>query len=187
MTGLVNYKDLAVAAPVALAIGKTPFLWLNWLVKLAILAGLTSVILVLLLGQSRIFYTMACDGLLPKLFSNIHPRFRTPWISNLLLLGFVGCFSAFAPISLVGHMTSLGTLLAFVIVCAGVIILRCTQPDYPRPFRTPWVPFVPLAGIAICLTMMASLGMANWLRLISWLAIGSLVYFLYGRRHSKMR
>jgi basic amino acid/polyamine antiporter, APA family len=185
MTGLVNYKELNVAAPVALAIAHTPFLWLNWLVKFAILAGLTSVILVMLLGQSRIFYVMARDGLLPQLFADIHPQYHTPWRTNLILMVFVGLFGAFAPLSAVGHMTSIGTLLAFVIVCLGVMVLRYTDPDHPRAFKTPWFPLVPILGIIVCLAMMLLLGLENWLRLFVWLAIGIVIYFLYGRRHSR--
>lgn len=186
MTGMVNYRDLGVAAPVALAIAQTPYPWLHVLVNIAILAGFTSVILVMLLGQSRIFYSMAHDGLLPGLFAEVHPRFHTPWRSNLLLMVFVALFGAFAPLWLVGEMTSIGTLLAFVIVCAGVLILRRRHPEYPRPFRTPLVPLVPLLGIATCLAMMVSLGIANWLRLFVWLAIGCLIYFFYGRHYSKV-
>jgi len=186
LVGLVNYKDLAVAAPVALAIDQTPFMWLNWGVKLAIISGLTSVILVLLLGQSRIFYIMARDGLLPKIFCKIHPRYHTPYGSNIILMIFVGLFGAFAPLELVGHMTSIGTLLAFVIVCLGVIILRRSRPDLPRPFRTPLVPLVPLLGMGICLIMMFSLGLFNWIRLILWLIIGLSIYFGFGRYHSKL-
>jgi len=183
MTGLVNYKDLNVAAPAALAIENTPFHWLQGLVKLAILAGLTSVMLVLLLGQSRVFYAMAKDGLLPSMFANIHPTYHTPWISNLILLVFSGLIGAFAPLSVVGHMTSIGTLFAFAIVCAGVLVLRYTEPKLYRPFKTPWVPFVPIMGILVCLLMMLSLGIETWLRLIVWLVIGVLVYFYYGRFH----
>lgn len=185
MTGLANYRELDVAAPVAVAISKTPFPWLHHLVKLAILAGFTSVILVMLLGQSRIFYSMAKDGFLPKVFSIIHPKFKTPWRSNLILMIFVASFGAFAPLSLVGHMTSIGTLLAFVIVCAGVLVLRYSQPAHPRPFKTPLVPLVPLLGILTCLIMMASLGIDNWLRLFAWLALGMLIYFFYGRKNVK--
>ncbi len=186
MTGLVPYKQLNVAAPVAVAIDRTPFWWLNWMVKIGILLGFTSVMLVLLLGQSRIFYAMARDGLLPRIFSEIHPTLKTPWRCNLILMVFVMLFSAFAPLSLVGHMTSIGTLFAFALVCAGVLMLRYQHPEYPRPFRTPWVPWVPCLGILICCTMMASLGMDNWLRLLIWLMIGMLVYFFYGRHHSKL-
>jgi APA family basic amino acid/polyamine antiporter len=181
MVGMVNYRELNVAAPVAVAIDHTPFPWLKWLVKLAILTGLTSVILVLLLGQSRIFYAMSSDGFLPPLFSKIHPKFHTPWISNLILMVFVGLTAAFAPLTAVGQMTSIGTLLAFVVVCLGVLVLRYKEPNLLRPFKTPWVPFVPLAGIIVCLLMMFSLGLATWLRLIIWLAIGMFIYFFYSR------
>jgi basic amino acid/polyamine antiporter, APA family len=186
MTGLVKYTDLKVAAPVALAIDQTPFTWLKPAVKLAIIAGFTSVILVMLLGQSRVFYSMSRDGLLPGVFSDVHPKFRTPWRSNMLFMVFVSLFSAFAPISMVGHMTSIGTLLAFVIVCAGIMVMRKTHPDLPRPFRTPLVPLVPILGIVVCLAMMASLGVDNWLRLVIWLAIGLTIYFTYSRHHSHL-
>jgi APA family basic amino acid/polyamine antiporter len=186
MTGLVHYSKLKVAAPVAVAIDQTPYAWLSTAVKLAIIAGFTSVILVMLLGQSRVFYSMSRDGLLPGIFSDIHPKFRTPWRSNLLFMLFVSLFSAFAPISVVGHMTSIGTLLAFVIVCAGIMVMRKTSPDLPRPFRTPLVPLVPILGILTCMAMMASLGVDNWLRLIVWLAIGLCIYFGYSRHHSHL-
>jgi basic amino acid/polyamine antiporter, APA family len=186
MTGLVHYTQLRVAAPVALAIDQTPYGWLNSAVKLAIIAGFTSVILVMLLGQSRVFFSMSRDGLLPKIFSDIHPTFRTPWRSNMLFMVFVSLFSAFAPISVVGHMTSIGTLLAFSIVCAGILVLRRTRPEVHRPFRTPLVPLVPILGILTCFAMMASLGIDNWLRLIGWLAIGMIIYFGYSRHHSHL-
>ena len=183
LTGLVNYKDLDVSAPVAIAIQKIPFVWLHILVKIAILAGLTSVILVLLLGQSRIFFAMARDGLLPPFFGAVHPLFGTPWISNLVLMIFVGMIAAFAPISAVGHMTSIGTLLAFTMVCAGVLVLRYKEPTLPRPFRVPYSPWVPLLGIAVCLTMMLSLDWITWLRLILWLLIGVGIYFFRRRTY----
>ncbi len=186
MVGLVPYDQLNVAAPVAAAINQTPFLWLNGLIKLAIIAGLTSVILVLLLGQSRIFFTMSKDGLLPPFFSNVHPRFHTPWISNIILMVLVGGFAAFAPLLLVGQLTSIGTLLAFAIVCASVLVLRKTRPDLPRPFETPLVPWVPLLGIIICLLLMFSLGWMTWARLSVWIFVGLIVYFLYGRSHSHL-
>lgn len=186
MVGLVPYQELDVAAPVAAAINKTPFLWLNGMIKLAIIAGLTSVILVLLLGQSRIFYTMSKDGLLPPLFARVHSRYHTPWVSNLFLMAVVGIFAAFAPLSLVGHLSSIGTLLAFAIVCASVIVLRKTQPHLPRPFRTPFVPWVPLLGILICFALMFSLGWMTWARLTIWLMIGLIVYFSYGKWHSHL-
>ena len=183
LTGLANYKELNVAAPVAVAIQHTPFPWLHELVKVAIIAGLTSVILVLLLGQSRIFYAMAKDGLLPRFFCEIHPKYHTPWRSNIILMILVGVFGAFAPLELVGGMTSIGTLLAFAMVCAGVLVLHYMEPSLPRPFKTPFVPYVPILGIAICLTLMAFLGWENWARLIIWLAIGLLIYFYYGKYH----
>lgn len=186
LVGIVPYHELNVAAPVAAAINKTPYFWLNGLIKLAIVAGLTSVILVLMLGQSRIFYTMAKDGLLPSLFSTVHAKFHTPWVSSLLVMCLVGIFAAFAPLSLVGHLTSIGTLLAFAIVCASVMVLRKTRPDLPRPFRTPFVPVVPLLGILTCLFMMMSLGWATWGRLTIWVFIGLAVYFLYGRKNSHL-
>lgn len=187
MTGLVNYKELNVAAPVALAIDKTPYLWLNWLIKLAILCGFTSVILVLLLGQSRIFYAMSRDGLLPKFFSELHPKYHTPWRSNIALMIFAGLFGAFAPLSVVGNMTSIGTLFAFVIVCAGVLLLRYTHPEYPRKFKTPFVPAVPILGILICTLMMLSLNLETWMRLIIWICVGIVIYFGYSRTHSVNR
>ena len=186
LTGMVNYKELGVAAPVALAIDKTPYLWLNKLVKLGIIAGFTSVILVMLLGQSRVFFSMSRDGLVPAVFSQVHPKFRTPWRSNLLFCLFVAPFSAFLPLSVVGHMTSIGTLFAFVIVCAGVWVMRVKHPEAPRPFRTPLVPTVPILGIVWNFAMMYSLGWANWLRLAIWLVIGQIIYFTYSRAHSHL-
>ncbi len=186
MVGLVPYQQLGHAAPVAAAINQTPYLWLNGLIKLAIIAGLTSVILVLLLGQSRIFFTMSKDGLLPSWFSIVHPRFRTPWIANIILMIVVGIFAALAPLSLVGQLTSIGTLLAFAIVCASVIILRKTRPYMPRPFKTPFVPWVPLLGVLTCLALMFSLNWATWIRLIIWICIGLCVYFLYGKWNSHL-
>jgi APA family basic amino acid/polyamine antiporter len=183
MIGLVSYKDLNVSAPVAVAIDQTPYWWLNGIVKLAIIIGVSSVILVMLLAQSRIFYAMSRDGFLPPLFSSIHPTFQTPWKSNLILMAFVGCVAAFAPITLVGSLTSMGTLLSFVIVCAGVLILRYKEPGMYRPFKTPWSPFVPVMGILVCLLLMSGLGLDNWIQLVIWLAIGLSIYFAYGRYH----
>jgi basic amino acid/polyamine antiporter, APA family len=187
LTGIVNYKDLNVAAPVAVAIDRTPFPWLRTLVKLGIIAGFTSVILVMLLGQSRVFYSMSRDGLVPRIFSDIHPKFRTPWRSNLLFCLFVSCFSAFVPLQVVGHMTSIGTLFAFVIVCDGVWIMRRTQPGVERPFKTPLVPLIPILGILWNAAMMYSLGPDNWFRLLAWLAIGQVIFFTYSRTHSRIR
>lgn len=186
LVGIVPYKELNVAAPVAAAINKTPYFWLNGLIKLAIVAGLTSVILVMMLGQSRIFFTMSKDGLLPAFFSKVHPKFHTPWVSSLIVMSLVGLFSAFAPLSLVGHLTSIGTLLAFAIVCASVIVLRRSRPELPRPFRTPFVPAIPVLGILTCFILMISLGVATWGRLIAWILIGLVVYFLYGKNNSHL-
>jgi len=187
LTGMVPYTQLGVAAPVAVAIDKTPYIWMNNLVKFGIICGFTSVILVMLLGQSRVFYSMSRDGLVPAVFSDIHPRFKTPWRSNMLFFFFVAPFSAFLPLSIVGHMTSIGTLFAFVIVCAGVWVMRVKNPDAPRPFKTPLVPLVPILGIVWNFAMMYSLGWSNWLRLVVWLVIGQAIYFLYSRHHSHLR
>jgi basic amino acid/polyamine antiporter, APA family len=184
LTGIVNYTELKVAAPVAVAIDRTNYAWLRPAIKLAIIAGYTSVILVMLLGQSRVFFSMSRDGLLPKVFSQIHPRFRTPWRSNLLFMAFTGVFAAFAPISYLGEMTSIGTLFAFVLVCIGIIIMRRTHPDLPRPFRTPLVPLIPILGITFNVAMMIGLGWSNWARLFIWMALGMIVYFGYSRKRS---
>jgi APA family basic amino acid/polyamine antiporter len=151
---------------------------------LAIIAGYTSVILVMLLGQSRVFFSMSRDGLLPKLFSDVHPKFRTPWRSNLLFMGVTGLLAAFAPIQVLGEATSIGTLFAFVLVCGGILIMRRTHPEQKRPFRTPWVPLIPLLGIGFNLTLMAGLGWTNWARLFGWMVIGLAIYFSYSRKHS---
>jgi len=174
LTGLANYTEFKnSAAPVAIAIEKTSYAWLSGAIILAILIGYTSVILVDLLGQSRVFFSMSKDGFLPPAFSRIHPRFRTPVQSNLLLGAFIAVFAGFVPINIVGEIVSIGTLLAFVMVCLGIIILRKTNPDAPRSFRTPWVPLVPILGIITCMVMMASLPWETWL----WLAIGLAVYY----------
>ncbi|HEX8349355.1 MAG TPA: amino acid permease, partial [Hymenobacter sp.] len=187
MTGLANYTEFKnSAAPVAIAIEKTPYAWLSQAIIAAILIGYTSVILVDLLGQSRVFFTMSRDGLLPGVFSQIHPRFQTPHKSNLLLGVFISLFAGLVPISVVGEMTSIGTLLAFVMVCMGILILRKREPNTPRPFRTPWVPVVPILGILTCLVMMVSLPKETWLRLAVWLAIGLAIYYGYGKKHSKL-
>jgi APA family basic amino acid/polyamine antiporter len=161
--------------------------WLSKSVTVAILAGFSSVILVMLLGQSRVFYSMSHDGLVPKIFCDIHPRYRTPYKSNMLFFVFTGLFAAFIPEDIVGEMTSIGTLFAFVLVCIGIWILRRRRPDLPRAFKVPAVPFVSTAGVLICGAMIYGLGWTNWLRLIVWLAIGLVFYFSYGRRHSKVQ
>jgi basic amino acid/polyamine antiporter, APA family len=187
LTGMVNYKSmLGDAAPVATAINLTPYPWLQIMIKMGIIAGFTSVILVMLLGQSRVFYAMSRDGLLPKMFSEIHPEWCTPWRSNLLFMVFVGFFAGFFPISKLGHMTSIGTLLAFVIVCGGVMVLRYTQPLVPRPYRVPFFPLFPFLGILVCLAMMTALDHDTWWRLVIWLVVGMIIYFTYSRFHSKL-
>src|SRR5882762_8606832 len=158
MTGLAHYTEFKnSAAPVAIAIEKTPFYWMSQVIIMAIIIGYTSVILVDLLGQSRVFFSMSRDGLLPKLFSQVHPKFRTPYKGNIILCIFISLFAGLVPIGVVGEMTSIGTLLAFVMVCLGVMILRQRQPDLPRAFRTPWVPLIPILGIITCVAMMVSL------------------------------
>ncbi len=184
LTGLVNYHDMVGdAAPVATAINHTPFPWLRLLVKFGIICGFTSVILVLLLGQSRVFYSMSRDGLLPRFFSDVHPTWRTPWRCNALFMVFAGLLSGFLPISELGHMTSIGTLLAFCIVCGGVMILRRSEPARTRAFKTPLSPLIPILGILSCFSMMVSLDILTWIRLGVWMVIGFVIYFLYSRHH----
>jgi basic amino acid/polyamine antiporter, APA family len=187
LTGVMHYSQLNVPAPVALAIDATGVKWGSLMVKFGSLAGLSTVMLVTLMGQSRIFYSMSRDGLLPPWVSAIHPRFRTPWISSIVVGLVVATFSGLFPISVLGQLVSIGTLLAFVIVCAGVWMLRIKRPDIDRPFKAPWVPFTPLMGILLSLLLMASLPLDTWLRLIVWLLIGFAIYFGYSRRHSRVQ
>jgi APA family basic amino acid/polyamine antiporter len=187
VTGLISYTRLHDAAPVSLAISQTPLPFLKVAVSIGAIAGLTSVILVMLLGQSRVFYSMSKDGLLPPVFSAVHPRFRTPWLSNLLFMVFAGVAGGLSPISLLGHMTSMGTLLAFVIVCIGVLVLRRVDPHRRRAFRTPYVPYVPIAGVVVCGALMLSLPLQTWGLALVWLLIGLCVYFGYSRFHSHLR
>lgn len=178
-------KEASVAA--AIATYMPGYEWLGKLVTVAILAGFTSVILVMLLGQSRVFYSMSRDGLMPPVFSKLHPKFQTPYRANLIIMILVGLFAAFVPGDIVGDMTSIGTLFAFILVCLAVIILRKKEPDMPRKFKTPLVPLVPILGILVCLAMIFGLGWTNWLRLGGWLAIGFIIYFGYSVKHSKLR
>jgi APA family basic amino acid/polyamine antiporter len=189
LTGIVAYPLLLVSDPVAVgvnAMGEKLF-WLRPIVKIAAIAGLSSVILVMLLGQPRIFYTMSKDGLLPPVFSKVHPKFKTPYVSTILT-GFVALILAgILPISILGELVSIGTLLAFTIVCIAIIFLRKSKPDIPRPFKTPFVPLIPLLGAGFCLLQMFSLPWDTWLRLIIWMALGFVIYFTYGVRKSKLR
>lgn len=183
-----DFRNQGKEASIAYAIKTymTGYAWLAQLVTVAILAGFSSVILVMLMGQSRVFYSMSRDGLIPPVFSVLHKKFRTPYKSNLIFFVFVGSFAAFVPGDIVGDMTSIGTLFAFILVCAGVIILRKTNPEIHRNFRTPWVPLVPILGMIVCFAMVVGLGWANWSRLLIWLAIGFVIYFTYSRKNSKL-
>lgn len=191
LTGVAStadFRNAGVEASVTYAIQAhmIGYGWLAKLVTVAILIGLSSVLLVLLMAQSRIFYAMSVDGLLPKMFSELHPIYKTPYKSNVLFVILVGLLSAFVPGDVVGNMTSIGTLFAFVLVCVGIIILRRSTLDKPDQFKTPFVPFVPILGILICGTMIYGLGYLNWLRLIVWMLLGFCVYFGYSRSHSAM-
>jgi APA family basic amino acid/polyamine antiporter len=191
LSGVATVEDFRSSgreASVAFAISKYMhgYEWLSRAVTVAILAGFSSVILVMLLGQSRVFYSMSHDGLVPKIFSDIHPVHRTPYKSNMLFFGFTGLFAAFIPEDIVGEMTSIGTLFAFILVCAGVWIMRRKRPDLPRGFVVPALPFVSIAGIIVCGAMIYGLGWTNWMRLLVWLLVGLSLYFSYGRRHSRL-
>ena len=200
MTGVTNYttfKGQDGIAPVAVAIehmGKpdatgvmhADYPWLNKAIIIAILGGYASVILVMLMGQSRVFYSMSRDGLLPKVFSQVHPKYRTPSKNNLLFMLFVSLFAAFVPARVVGEMTSIGTLFAFILVCIGVIVLRKAEPDIPRAFKTPLVPLIPLLGVATCLFMMVFLPTDTWIRLIVWMLLGFDIYLFYGVKYSAL-
>ncbi len=191
LTGICNWQEFAVAgkeASVAYAIDHymPGYAWLSTLVTVAILAGFSSVMLVMLLGQSRVFFSMSTDGLLPKLFSDVHPKFRTPWKSNIVLFFFVGAFGAFIPGSLAGDLTSIGTLFAFTLVCVGVMILRKKDPNRARPFRTPFVPVVPLLGMFVCGMMIISLDTQTQATAFVWMIIGLIVFFTYSQSHSNL-
>ena len=185
LLGIVPYRRLNVPDPIAVGIDATGLTWLSPFIKVSALFGLFSTMLVQLLGQTRIFMSMSRDGLLPPLFGRVHPRFRTPYLSTILTGIVVAIAAGVTPISVLGQLVSMGTLLAFVLVCIGIIVLRRTMPDAPRPFRTPGMPWVPLLGAAACLVQMVALPLATWLRLVIWLVIGFVIYF--GRRRAALR
>jgi len=188
MTGLTPYTTLNVPHPVYVAIAAAgPGLkWLTYFINIGAIAGLASVVLVMLMGQPRVFFSMSKDGLLPPVFAKVHPKFQTPYVTTIATGIVAGVVAGIFPIGLLGELVSIGTLLAFVIVCFGVIVLRRRSPDLPRPFKTPMVPLVPILGIAICGYMMYALPADTWIRLVVWMAIGLAIYFGYSRSHSKV-
>ena len=186
LTGLVPYRDLDVSHPVGFAVRAVPDLrWMAPLIDLGAVLGLGSVILVMLLGQARVFYAMARDGLLPQRLAAVHPRTRTPYVVQILVGLFAAVVTGIFPMQLLGELVSIGTLLAFVLVSAGIIVLRRTRPDLARPFKTPWVPIVPVLGIVSCLALMATLPIDTWLRLVVWMVLGFAIYFGYGKRNAR--
>jgi APA family basic amino acid/polyamine antiporter len=192
LTGVANWQDFKTAgkeASVAYAISHymPGYEWLGTLITIAILAGFSSVILVMLMGQSRVFYSMSKDGLVPRVFSELHPKFRTPFKSNALLLVFVGLFAGFVPGSVAGNLTSFGTLFAFVLVCVGIWVLRVKNPSAVRPFKTPLVPLIPILGILVCSAMIFSLGQETLISAAVWMVVGLFIYFLYSKKNSTLR
>jgi APA family basic amino acid/polyamine antiporter len=188
LTGMVPWREVNIEAPIARAFLDRGLVIPSHIITVGALAGLTSVMLVMLLGQTRVLYSMANDGLLPKrFFAEIHPKYRTPWKNTILVGLLAAVVGSLTPIDDIGKMVNIGTLLAFVIVCIAVVVLRRTDPDQPRPFRTPWVPLVPILGVLFNGYMMYKLGWVNWARLIIWLGIGMVVYFSYGRKHSRVQ
>jgi APA family basic amino acid/polyamine antiporter len=188
LTGMVPYTELNLPAPMAYAMETTgaPF-WIRMLVDIGATLGLASVILVMLLGQSRVFYAMSRDGLLGAWAGRVHPRYRTPYLSSVYTGIVVAIAAGFLPLQLLGQLVNIGTLLAFALVCIGVLVLRRTRPDLERPFKTPGMPWVPILGVLCCVGLMLTLPADTWLRLIVWLAIGFVIYFAYGRTHSVLQ
>lgn len=188
LTGMLHYTQLGTAKPVATALEAYPSLaWLKWLVELGAIAGLSSVILVMLMGQPRIFYSMSKDGLLPRLFGKVHPKFQTPYVSTIIVGTLAAILAGLFPIGLLGELVSMGTLLAFTTVCIGVLVLRYTRPDLPRPFRVPMIWLVSVLGAAACLYLFIQPFAEHWRLMVGWTAIGMVIYFAYGYRHSKLR
>jgi APA family basic amino acid/polyamine antiporter len=186
MTGVVYYTKLGVADPVALVLNELNKPQASMLISIGALAGITSVLLVLLMGQPRIFFSMSRDGLLPETFSRVHPRFKTPVTTTVVTGLIVATAAGFTPINVSSELVSIGTLFAFIIVCSGVILLRYKRPDYRRPFKVPMFPYLPGLGALLCAYLMISLPRTAWERFIIWLAIGLTIFFLYGRRHSRL-
>src|SRR5690348_3330624 len=182
LLGIVSYKRLNVADPLAVGIDATGLRWFSPVIKISAIFGLFSTMLVQMLAQTRIFYSMSRDGLLPSLFGAIHQRFRTPYLSTIITGSVIAIAAGLLPIDVLGQLVSIGTLLAFVLVCIGIILLRRTAPEIPRPFRTPLVPVVPTLGAVICLAQMVGLPLQTWVRLLTWLVVGLLIYFGYSRR-----
>ena len=187
LMGIVSYHKLNVPDPLAVGIDATGLTWLSPLIKISALFGLFSTMLVQLLGQTRIFFAMSRDGLLPAAFGKVHPKFRTPHVSTILTGSVVAVAAGLIPLTTLSQLVSMGTLLAFVLVCIGIVLLRKTQPDAPRPFRTPGMPYVPILGALACAAQMASLPWATWVRLLVWLAIGFVLYFGFGRKRAAAR
>jgi APA family basic amino acid/polyamine antiporter len=187
LTGVLHYSQLDVAAPIALAVDATGVKWGSLLVKAGTIAGTSTVMMMSMMGQSRIFFVMSRDGMLPSWAGAIHPRFRTPWISSIAVGSVIAIAAGLLPIAVLGDLVNIGTLFAFIMVCIGVWILRRRRPDLERPFRVPWVPAIPLLGILISLGLMLTLPGETWMRLIIWLLIGFVVYFGYSRHHSRLR
>jgi APA family basic amino acid/polyamine antiporter len=188
LTGMVHYTELNTPAPVALALDLHPELsWLAGWIKLGAIAGMTSVMLVMMLGQPRIFYAMSVDGLLPRFFRKVHPTHKTPYVGTLITGTLAALIAGLFPVTILGELVSIGTLLAFTTVCIGVLVLRYTRPDLPRPFRVPAPWLVCISGALICAGMMASLPHDTWIRLLVWTVLGFAIYFFYGFRHSALR